>query len=205
MGGGGSYPYGESYSPPINNTDTVGFATYVGDATGLDYAWNRYYSSTLGRLLSPDPKKRSMHPTRPQSFNRYAYVMNDPVTRNDPSGLECMTTDSGTMADDGTGGGCKAAGVDEAGNILPYLINVGDVNVQDGVVYADGYPIGEASLDEDYATELLLASAFRGVLSLGAAEAELSAFSVLVAVPNASRCRDRGRTWPEPSQDLPGN
>jgi RHS repeat-associated protein len=90
VGGGGSYPYGESYSPPVNNSDTVGFATYVGDATGLDYAWNRYYSSTLGRFLSSDPYKANNggpgDPKNPQSWNRYAYVQNDPVNAGDPSG-----------------------------------------------------------------------------------------------------------------------
>jgi hypothetical protein len=30
-----------------------------------------------------------MNPRNPQSFNRYAYVMGDPVNGNDPSGLDC--------------------------------------------------------------------------------------------------------------------
>ena len=54
------YPYGESYSP---GTDRVGFATYTSDSeTGLDYAWNRYYSGNWSRFLSVDPAISSMDP-----------------------------------------------------------------------------------------------------------------------------------------------
>jgi RHS repeat-associated protein len=94
VGGGGSYPYGESYSPPVNNTDTVGFATYVGDATGLDYAWNRYYSSTLGRFLSTDPYVNNRPLTDPQAWNRYAYGGGDPINRNDPTGQYIQEIDT---------------------------------------------------------------------------------------------------------------
>jgi RHS repeat-associated protein len=87
VGGGGSYPYGESYSPFSGNTDTVGFATYVGDATGLDYAWNRYYSSTLGRFLSPDPSMDNVDYGNSASWNAYAYTNDDPTDFSDPSGL----------------------------------------------------------------------------------------------------------------------
>jgi RHS repeat-associated protein len=63
------------------------YATYRRDATGLDYAWNRMYSSTYGRFLQADPYRASASMTNPQSWNRYAYVENDPVNRLDPSGL----------------------------------------------------------------------------------------------------------------------
>src|SRR5579884_1941837 len=55
--------------------------------TGLDYALNRYYSAPMGRFLSAVPYGGSMDPENPQSFNRYAYVMGDPVNGNDPTGL----------------------------------------------------------------------------------------------------------------------
>jgi RHS repeat-associated protein len=48
---------------------------------------NRYYSSTLARFTTPDPYRASGGPSDPQSWNRYAYVQNDPVNFNDPSGL----------------------------------------------------------------------------------------------------------------------
>jgi uncharacterized protein RhaS with RHS repeats len=49
---------------------------------------NRYYASNLARFLTPDPYGRSGEPNNPQSWNRYAYVANDPVNKNDPSGLD---------------------------------------------------------------------------------------------------------------------
>jgi hypothetical protein len=41
----------------------------------------------MGRFLTPDPFGRSPSPERPNSWNRYAYVENDPVNYTDPSGL----------------------------------------------------------------------------------------------------------------------
>jgi RHS repeat-associated protein len=83
------YPYGE-YEGTASGDD-VRFATYVRDsATGLDYAMSRYYSSIIGRFLSPDSYRGSMNgsgdPANPLSWNRYAYGQSDPVNFNDPSG-----------------------------------------------------------------------------------------------------------------------
>lgn len=48
---------------------------------------NRYYGSNLGRFLTADPYGPSAKPGDPQSWNRYAYVSNDPVNKNDPTGF----------------------------------------------------------------------------------------------------------------------
>ena len=49
------YPYGEDRSGQPGD-DTVRFATYTRDsATGNDYADQRYYASTFGRFMTPDP------------------------------------------------------------------------------------------------------------------------------------------------------
>ena len=65
------------------------FATYRRDSESLlDYAWNRYYDNTTGRFLTPDPYKGSADPYNPQSWNRYAYGLNDPVLNGDPTGLD---------------------------------------------------------------------------------------------------------------------
>jgi hypothetical protein len=45
----------------------------------------RYHANRLGRFTSPDPVNGS--PANPQSLNRYAYTMNDPVNQSDPNGL----------------------------------------------------------------------------------------------------------------------
>lgn len=70
------------------------------DETGLDYAQARYYSSVQGRFTSVDPLMRSASVSDPQSFNRYSYVLNDPLNLTDPSGLcpkgkTCTTDENG--------------------------------------------------------------------------------------------------------------
>ena len=57
--------------------------------TGLDYFLARYYGSTQGRFTSPDPLSAPAcaHPNVPQSWNLYAYVLNNPLNLVDPDGL----------------------------------------------------------------------------------------------------------------------
>ena len=45
---------------------------------GLDYAYQRYYSSIQGRFVTPDPSMPG-DPSDPQSFNLYSYVLQDPI------------------------------------------------------------------------------------------------------------------------------
>jgi RHS repeat-associated protein len=96
LGSRGKYfPYGDDRSNPPPANDQVKFATYTRDsATGLDYADQRYYSSTYGRFASPDQYMASAGPKNPQSWNRYSYTRGDPVNRFDPSGLDDCGTDS---------------------------------------------------------------------------------------------------------------
>src|SRR6202167_2016630 len=94
-GGHAYYPYGVEYS--ATTKDTEKYATYTRDTlTGLDYAKNRYYSSTWGRFMAPDPSHASMHLQTPLSWNRYTYTLGDPIGGNDPRGL-----DSDDDGDDG--------------------------------------------------------------------------------------------------------
>jgi len=61
------------------------------DTSGNDYFGARYYSSALGRWMSPDPSGQTYaEMTNPQSFNLYAYVMNNPLVNLDPIGLDCI-------------------------------------------------------------------------------------------------------------------
>jgi RHS repeat-associated protein len=78
------HPYGETLG---SSATEYKFATYQREASGLDYAHNRYYSSTYGRFLSSDPYRASGGPSDPGSWNRYAYVVGDPVNLFDPTGL----------------------------------------------------------------------------------------------------------------------
>ncbi len=55
--------------------------------SGLDYFGARYYGSNMGRFMSPDPLLGSGRPWNPQTWNRYAYVLNNPLSFTDPNGL----------------------------------------------------------------------------------------------------------------------
>jgi len=54
----------------------------------LDDFMYRRYSTTQGRWISPDPAGlAAVDPTNPQTWNRYAYVTNQPLSFTDPLGL----------------------------------------------------------------------------------------------------------------------
>jgi RHS repeat-associated protein len=55
--------------------------------SGLDNFGARYDSSSMGRFMTPDPLLNSGRPWEPQSWNRYAYVLNNPLNIVDPTGL----------------------------------------------------------------------------------------------------------------------
>jgi len=69
-------------------TSTILFTGKERDGeTGLDYFGARYYGSAQGRFTSPDPLLSSGRPWDPQSWNRYSYVLNNPLRYTDPLGL----------------------------------------------------------------------------------------------------------------------
>lgn len=55
--------------------------------SGLDFAQARYYASRFGRFTSTDPLTASGRSAMPQSWNRYAYVLNNPLVFDDATGL----------------------------------------------------------------------------------------------------------------------
>ena len=63
------------------------FTSYERDMNGRDEAMMRQHHSWFRKFDQPDPYDGSYDLTDPQSFNRYAYVQNDPVNFTDPSGL----------------------------------------------------------------------------------------------------------------------
>jgi RHS repeat-associated protein len=56
---------------------------------GLDYFISRYYSSTQGRFVSADSV--SGFPMKPQTFNLFSYVLNNPLKFIDPKGHKPQT------------------------------------------------------------------------------------------------------------------
>jgi RHS repeat-associated protein len=117
--------------------------------TGLDFMEARYYSGAQGRFTSPDEPLFDQQAGDPQSWNLYAYGRNNPLRYLDPTGRKCVETSNGP-ADDGTGGGCAAAGVDANGNIQSQQVNV---TAQQGSLLAAigiGAFIGVSNAANDY-------------------------------------------------------
>ncbi|HEY2352929.1 MAG TPA: RHS repeat-associated core domain-containing protein [Candidatus Acidoferrum sp.] len=82
-------PFGEQVSGASGTSHK-----FTGDErdaeTSLDHTWFRQYSASLGRWMTPDPAGlAAVNPTFPQSWNRYAYVSNSPLSFTDPFGLFC--------------------------------------------------------------------------------------------------------------------
>jgi RHS repeat-associated protein len=80
--------YSESSVSGSGDQDNLHFAQLDHDfETTTDHAQFRRYTPTQGRWMSPDPYNGSYDPGNPQSFNRYSYVLNNPLFTIDPSGL----------------------------------------------------------------------------------------------------------------------
>jgi RHS repeat-associated protein len=124
LGQQGHFPFGESWYLTSTTTKWE-FTTYERDVeSGNDYAMARYHVNRLGRFSSVDPVQGPV--ANPQSLNRYAYAINDPVNAVDPTGkVLCGVSDdqnqsctSVEMMDSGTDvnslgfGGCVECEMD---------------------------------------------------------------------------------------------
>jgi len=79
-------PLGETYAQ--SGTADFSFTGQNSDTTSGDYDFLFREYSMQGRWASPDPAGlAAVDPTNPQSWNRYAYVRNAPLTLIDPFGL----------------------------------------------------------------------------------------------------------------------
>jgi RHS repeat-associated protein len=84
-------PFGADTSHSSNSAfQARRFTSYERDANGSDDAMLRRYNRWHSRFDQPDPYDGSYDFSDPQSFNRYAYVQNDPVNFTDPTGLMMM-------------------------------------------------------------------------------------------------------------------
>jgi RHS repeat-associated protein len=104
---GGENPY---QHPTLGNPSKKRFTSYDrSDATGLDYAVNRFYIPQQGRFTQVDPiGMGSAELANPQSLNLYSYVENDPINSTDPLGLDGVVNSlswSGPIPTGGGGGG----------------------------------------------------------------------------------------------------
>jgi|ERR1700727_1409353 RHS repeat-associated protein len=64
--------------------------------SGLDDFGARYYASTMGRFMKPDPNQTSgfEHMRDPQSWNGYSIARNNPLVYVDPDGLNYTVCDT---------------------------------------------------------------------------------------------------------------
>jgi RHS repeat-associated protein len=84
-----SLPFGDGINLNIADQDAYHFAGQDYDPwSHTNHATFRQYSYSEGRWLQPDPYDGSYDITNPQSFNRYAYVLNNPLSLTDSSGLD---------------------------------------------------------------------------------------------------------------------
>jgi len=83
------YPWGQQWAGIYvveSNFARMGWHDVESD---LEWTPARFYESTLGRWLSPDPAGlAAADPSDPQTWNMYAYVRNNPTSLTDPSGLD---------------------------------------------------------------------------------------------------------------------
>jgi len=102
------WPFGAEARGSERDTERMKFTGHERDANPgapgqeLDYMHARYYGGIEGRFLSVDPTWSSSALSQPQTWNRYSYVLNNPVRYTDPDGrctnvLDC-TLEGGAVA-----------------------------------------------------------------------------------------------------------
>jgi RHS repeat-associated protein len=80
-----SLPFGDGLSSV--GTDPTHFTGKERDTeSGLDYFGARYYGSSMGRWMSPDPSMMGAILELPQTWNKYSYMYNRPTYGIDPDG-----------------------------------------------------------------------------------------------------------------------
>jgi RHS repeat-associated protein len=83
-------PYGDNFTETLSTLDFTGFAGGFWDSENNngEHFGAREYENTHGSWLSPDPAgMAAVDISNPQSWNRYAYVLDNPVSYADPTGL----------------------------------------------------------------------------------------------------------------------
>jgi len=88
------YPYGGSNCSPSSVNNYLFTGKERDNESGLDNFGARDDSSQFGRFMSPDPAGlNAVHPENPQTWNLYAYAMNNPLRYTDPTGMYSCADD----------------------------------------------------------------------------------------------------------------
>ncbi|HEV2401025.1 MAG TPA: RHS repeat-associated core domain-containing protein [Candidatus Sulfotelmatobacter sp.] len=150
-------PFGEGYAGGIAwDQFAMSLSHFVYDNEGmsgtlLEFPF-RKYSPGQGRWISPDPAGLSaVDPMNPQTWNRYAYVANNPLNAVDPSGLDCVyLNDEGSGVEAVDSGNCDSG---SGGYYIPGTVDLSSIII-----------------NSDAGTIMAVGSAWNGSLSIAGAE-----------------------------------
>jgi RHS repeat-associated protein len=119
-------PFGETYNEA--GTQDRSFTGQDQDASpGMFDFLFRKYDPVTGRWLSPDPSGwAAVSALNPQSLNRYAYVLNNPMSLTDPDGLDCVYQNEGSYSATNEQVSCSGTnGIYVPGTITNFSFNNG--------------------------------------------------------------------------------
>ncbi len=165
-----NFPFGEmqtEYLPSLptwgDADDTIHFTGKERDTeSGLDYFGARYYSSNMGRFLSPDEPFYSGNLDNPQDLNLYSYVHNNPLTNVDPDGHDVHVCVDGGQCFDATDDQWKQIQQNSPG-VQFNLNNFGSGTISCGGSTCGSAQYFEPGLKDDASTFLNIASMVDGV------------------------------------------
>jgi RHS repeat-associated protein len=121
------YPYGGEMMLCDRASQHYKFTGKERDSeSGLDNFDFRYYSSSLGRFMKPD-EALLFDKGDPQSLNLYSYVENNPTSRTDPDGHDCVYLNN---AGNGVENVDQSSSSGECGKTGGYWVNGGVTNAQ---------------------------------------------------------------------------
>jgi RHS repeat-associated protein len=120
--------------------------------SGLDYFGARYYGSSMGRFMSPDPLGPWVaNAADPQSWNMYAYAGNNPLVNTDPTGYDCVYLNNAGNGAESTDTNSNSG---ECGNNGGYWVDgtftSGTVYSNSNDVYLHGYDSSGGQLTDSY-------------------------------------------------------
>ncbi len=118
-------PFGEPYAQPSGGNGELSFTGANKDTIWLQYDFPaRQYDPRQSRWMSPDPGGlMAVDLTSPQSWNRYGYVANSPLSTIDPLGFR----------------GCAVDGVEAPCSVADGLINLGAASPLPPAIKPEGF------------------------------------------------------------------
>jgi RHS repeat-associated protein len=109
--------------------------------SGNDYFGARYYASSMGRFLSPDPIiQNELRMINPQRWNKYAYVINNPLILTDPTGKDAIYVDFSKNANGAGHAGLISVHPDGSAQYSTFYPKGGSAAVGPGVVDTQSLP-----------------------------------------------------------------